>query len=193
MGSRRLIVWALSRSGKLARAMDLYAFRRLLGPRGLLIAWRELGVRIEDPVRIGAGLAIPQKPNNVSIGAGSKLTGRMTIVAWKPVTIGRNVIFNDEVLLLAGGHDPDSAHFGAGGAPITIGDYAWLPVRVTVLPGVTIGEGAVIGSGAVVAKDVPPYGVAVGNPAEVVRERARVKFSYNPALGQWRSKATPAR
>ncbi len=35
--------------------------------------------------------------------------------------------------------------------------------------GVTIGEGCTIGAGSVVTKDIPPYSVAVGNPAKVVR------------------------
>jgi acetyltransferase-like isoleucine patch superfamily enzyme len=36
---------------------------------------------------------------------------------------------------------------------------------------VTVGEGAVIGAGSVVVKDVEPYGIAVGNPARLVRNR----------------------
>ena len=42
-------------------------------------------------------------------------------------------------------------------------------MRSVVMPGVTIGEGAIIGVGSVVTKDIPPYSVAVGNPAKVVR------------------------
>jgi len=42
-----------------------------------------------------------------------------------------------------------------------------------VLDGVTIGKGAVIGAGAVVTKDIPPYSVAVGVPARVVRQRGK--------------------
>lgn len=55
-------------------------------------------------------------------------------------------------------------------APIKIGDKAWLGMGVTVLKGVTIGEGAVIGARSVVSRDIPPYCVAVGNPARVVRD-----------------------
>jgi len=53
--------------------------------------------------------------------------------------------------------------------PIRIGDDVWIGMRATILSGVTIGDGAVIGAGAVVSEDVPPYTVATGNPARVVR------------------------
>ncbi|WP_312855910.1 CatB-related O-acetyltransferase [Nocardioides stalactiti] len=55
--------------------------------------------------------------------------------------------------------------------PIRIGAACWLSDNVTVLRGVEIGNGAVIGAGAVVTKDVPPFAIAVGNPARVLRYR----------------------
>jgi virginiamycin A acetyltransferase len=60
---------------------------------------------------------------------------------------------------------------GYSKGPITIGDDVWLGADATILSGVTIGQGAVIGGSAVVAKDVPPYAIAVGNPARVVKYR----------------------
>lgn len=56
-------------------------------------------------------------------------------------------------------------------APITIGHDVFIGANVTVLDGVTIGNGAVIGAGAVVVSDIPPYAVAVGVPAKVVKYR----------------------
>ncbi len=53
--------------------------------------------------------------------------------------------------------------------PIKICDKAWLGFGVTVLNGVTIGEGAVIGAQSVVREDIPPYAIAYGNPAKVVK------------------------
>jgi len=55
--------------------------------------------------------------------------------------------------------------------PITIEDDCWIGRRVIILPGVTIGHGSIIGAGAVVSKDIPPYSIAVGNPAKVVKTR----------------------
>ncbi len=55
--------------------------------------------------------------------------------------------------------------------PVHIGNDVWIGGRAIILSGVTIGDGAVIGAGAVVARDVPAYGIAAGNPARVVRMR----------------------
>ncbi|MBW4484855.1 MAG: acyltransferase [Tildeniella torsiva UHER 1998/13D] len=54
---------------------------------------------------------------------------------------------------------------------ITIEDDCWLGTGVRVLDGVTIGIGSVIGAGAVVSRDIPPYSIAVGVPARVIKSR----------------------
>ena len=55
--------------------------------------------------------------------------------------------------------------------PVTIGNDVWIGSRVTIMPGVTISDGCVIGAGAVVTHDIPPYAVAAGVPAKVIRFR----------------------
>lgn len=56
------------------------------------------------------------------------------------------------------------------GHPIRIEDDCWLGSNVTVLPGVTVGRGSTIGAGSVVTRDIPPYSVAVGVPARVIKK-----------------------
>ena len=50
---------------------------------------------------------------------------------------------------------------------VVIDDDVWIGARAVILRGVHIGRGAIIGAGAVVTKSVPPYAIAVGNPAKV--------------------------
>lgn len=54
-------------------------------------------------------------------------------------------------------------------APVRIGSNVWIGQCAMILKGVTIGEGSIIAAGAVVTKDVPPYSIAAGNPAKVVK------------------------
>ena len=91
------------------------------------------------------------------------------------ITIGSHVAVATGVSFLAAGHDYTKRLLPDTAGPITVGDYAWIGANATVLQGVSIGEGAVIGAGAVVTRDVPPWSIAVGIPAKVVKERTLSK------------------
>lgn len=54
--------------------------------------------------------------------------------------------------------------------PVKIGKYVHLGEGVCVMPGVTIGDYSVVGAGAVVTRDIPPFSVAVGSPAKVIKQ-----------------------
>jgi acetyltransferase-like isoleucine patch superfamily enzyme len=92
------------------------------------------------------------------------------------VHIGEGVYTGTQVNIAAVNHvyaDPDKfiKDQGITAEGITIEDDVWLGSNVTVVDGVTIGKGSVVGAGAVVTKSLPPYSIAVGVPAKVVKDR----------------------
>jgi acetyltransferase-like isoleucine patch superfamily enzyme len=133
--------------------------------------------------------------NNVNLGV------RPVIVATRStVRMGDNVMLGPEVTIRGGNHrtdvlgtpmigvtkDPDDGRFDLG---VVIEDDVWIGTRAVILHGVVIGRGAVIGAGAVVTRSVPPYAVAVGNPARVRRRR----WSIDAILEHERMLYPPAR
>ena len=67
----------------------------------------------------------------------------------------------------------------------TIGSDVWIGCNSVILAGVEVGHGAVIGAGAIVTKDVPPYAIAVGNPAKVIRYRFPPEIIAGLLETQW--------
>jgi len=111
----------------------------------------------------------------IKIGKNCKVN-RYNQIEGGAVTIGDNVILGPAVHVVSSDHKFEKGKLireqGSTIEPISIGDDAWLGSKVIVLKGVTIGKGAVIGAGSVVTKDIPPYTVAVGSPAKVIKKRA---------------------
>ena len=93
------------------------------------------------------------------------------------VTIGRHVMMAADVVILTSNHrfdDVDTPMMLQGyseARPVVVEDDVWIGQRAIILPGVRIGKGSIIGAGAVVSRSVPPYPIAVGNPARVIRSR----------------------
>jgi lipopolysaccharide O-acetyltransferase len=84
------------------------------------------------------------------------------------MAMGCSVVDSDHTV---GSRGPNVLHNPLKTAPIRIGRGTWLGDRVSVLRGSTIGEFCVIGANSVVRGEIPPYSVAVGAPARVVRTR----------------------
>lgn len=111
----------------------------------------------------------------LSIGDNSGIGIRACING--PVSIGRDVMMGQEVIIYTTRHNDDRLDIPMRQQgmkevmPVTIGNDVWIGGRVIILPGVTIGDGCIIGAGAIVTKDIPPHSVAVGVPAKVVRQR----------------------
>tara|TARA_Y100000588_G_scaffold373868_2_gene448235 strand:- start:5023 stop:5508 length:486 start_codon:yes stop_codon:yes gene_type:complete len=145
-------------------------------------------VRFEDDVRL-------LHPERISIGddvmfmygvylspAGSEITiGSNTHFApygvlYGPLTIGDNVAVAAHVVFASIGHGYDRTDIPMVEQPaqkkeIVIEDDVWIGANAVVIGGVTVGTGSIVGAGAVVTKDVPPFSVVGGTPAEVIRNR----------------------
>lgn len=118
------------------------------------------------------------KAMGMRIGKGTKIAATVDVDQSAPelITIGDNVWVTRGVMLLC--HQRDLSYYEIGKpvmdcplkyAPICIKNGAHIGIGAIIMPGVTIGEGAIIGAGSVVTKDIPPYSVAVGTPAKVIK------------------------
>jgi acetyltransferase-like isoleucine patch superfamily enzyme len=92
------------------------------------------------------------------------------------VKVGQNSLISMHCRILSSNHTIPEQNISIRSQPdillpTAIGEDVWLGAGVTVLGGVRIGDGCVVGAGAVVAKDLPPYSIAMGVPAKVVRMR----------------------
>ena len=88
-----------------------------------------------------------------------------------PITLGGRCDGQSGVKLCTAGHDITSKIMELTTDPIVIGANALVAGWSIVLPGVTIGEGAEVAAGAVVTKDVKPWTVVGGNPAQLIKKR----------------------
>jgi acetyltransferase-like isoleucine patch superfamily enzyme len=107
----------------------------------------------------------------VHIGESSMVT------AGQSVEIGDDVVIGPQTIIVDADHACEDVNQpirtqGLATKPIRIEQGVWLGGHVNVLKGVTIGRGAIIGAGSTVTRDIPPYAIAVGVPARVIRYRA---------------------
>lgn len=119
-----------------------------------------------------------KNPKNISIGQNSFINHNSCVWAGESssITIGNDVIFGPGVSVIASNHGMKKGalirlqeDFDKN---IVIGNDVWLAAHVVVTAGVTIGDGCVVGAGAIVTKDLPPYSICVGVPAQVIGQRS---------------------
>ena len=126
-----------------------------------------LHVRIYRSVKIYApwNLEIIGEHGPVCIGP------RVEIYNKDKVVFGNDIVVSQDSYICAATHDVTSPSMNLVTKPIVINDQVWIAAKATILPGVTVGEGVIVGACSVVSKDVPPWSIVVGNPAEVVKKR----------------------
>lgn len=141
----------------------------------------------KNTIRIGAYSSVAPHAavqGNVEIGDHSSVQYTTMVVGYADaegkgkITIGNGVRIAGHCMIISANHryeDPDTPIHkqGMNCADITIEDDVWIGGGVHINAGVTIGKGCVIGAGSVVTHDIPPYSVAVGVPARVIKKREK--------------------
>lgn len=115
------------------------------------------GVKIGSQSHVARGVFLDDRnPNLIEIGKGVAITsGVMILCHQRDLTNYKQGVY--------------AMHCPFKEGKVVIKDGAHIGIGAIIMPGVTIGEGAIIGAGAVVTKDIPPYSVAVGMPAKVIK------------------------
>jgi acetyltransferase-like isoleucine patch superfamily enzyme len=92
------------------------------------------------------------------------------------IEIGDNVMMSPRVSIYSENHnfsdtDQPMNQQGVTRSFVKIEDDCWIAANSIILAGVTVGKGSVVAAGAVVTKDVPPFSIVAGNPAEIIKKR----------------------
>lgn len=197
-GNLRVIKWARNRRRfpglQLADSVEWsidgeihYGFGSFLGERTIVKIGERCTLALGDRCYVGRYCEIaPQR--KIRIGSHTSIQDRTIIFG--DVVIGRYCTLAYNIYLSSGTHlfrqrpewlikDQDllSGHDAVSqsltNTEIVIEDDCWLGINVVVLAGVTIGKGCVIGANSVVRESLPPYSIAVGAPARIVRQRLK--------------------
>lgn len=140
----------------------------VVDPRGRIL----VGDDVKLP-RYGTFIAGPGEiaiAKRVSVGTFSHLAGHGGI------SLGENCLIATHVAIMSYRHGFSDRAVPVADQdielkPVAIEEDVWIGTHALILPGVRIGRGSIVGAGAVVTSDLPPYSVAVGSPARVIRRR----------------------
>jgi acetyltransferase-like isoleucine patch superfamily enzyme len=126
---------------------------------------------------VGHGCKIRVHEGRVSIGAKTVLGQECTISAFQQVSIGRECVIADRVMIIDFDHGMVEVERpirlqGIYKRDVRVGNNVWIGYGACILRGVSVGDNAVIGTNAVVTKDVPANAVVGGVPARLIRMRA---------------------
>jgi acetyltransferase-like isoleucine patch superfamily enzyme len=146
-------------------------------PNVTLEIGRDATLRIGRWAWIGHGSKIRVHEGEVSIGAKTVIGQDCTISAYQHVSIGRECIIADRVMLIDFDHGVTEVERpirlqGIYKRDVRVGHNVWIGYGACILRGASVGENSVIGTSTVVTKLVPANTVVAGTPARVIRVRA---------------------
>jgi len=125
---------------------------------------------------IGHGTKLRAHEGEILIGAKSVLGQECTISSFQHVSIGRECVVADRVMLIDFDHGTAEVERpirlqGIYKRDVNVGHNVWIGYGACLLRGVTVGDNAIVGTSAVVTRDVPENAVVGGIPARVIRMR----------------------
>jgi len=166
------LVWLKLRFGRRLRT-DGIAF---VGPGVKFEIGREATVRLGRWSWIGHGCKIRAHEGEVLIGAKTVLGQECTISAFQHISIGRECIVADRVMLIDFDHgvvetERPIREQGIYKRDVNVGHNVWVGYGACFLRGVTVGDNCVVGTYAVVNRDVPSNAIVAGVPARILRMR----------------------
>jgi acetyltransferase-like isoleucine patch superfamily enzyme len=137
---------------------------------------RDATLRIGRWVWLGHGTKIRVHEGEVCIGAKTVMGQECTISAFQHVSIGRECIVADRVMLIDFDHGAVEVERpvrlqGIYKRDVRVGHNVWMGYGACVLRGVSVGDNSIVGTSAVITKDVPANAVVAGSPARVIRMR----------------------
>jgi acetyltransferase-like isoleucine patch superfamily enzyme len=172
----------------LVRHRFLSTYGRRLKLDGLAFPCPNVTLQIRKGARVelgrwswlGNGTKIRCHEGVVSIGAKTVLGQECVISAYQHVSIGRECVVADRVMMIDFDHGVVEVERpirlqGIYKRDVRIGHNVWIGYGACILRGVTVGDNAIIGTSAVVTRDVPPNAVVAGIPARVIRMRPEPK------------------
>jgi len=147
-----------------------------IGPKVVIEIGKQGRVELGRWSWLGHGTKIRAHEGTVSIGAKTVLGQECTVSAFHHVSIGRECVIADRVMLIDFDHGASEVERpvrlqGIYKRDVRVGHNVWIGYGACILRGVTVGDNAIIGTGAVVTRDVPANAVMAGVPARVIRMR----------------------
>jgi acetyltransferase-like isoleucine patch superfamily enzyme len=171
----RLIARLGLRKARLGRRLKLDGLA-FVGPACSLEVGRRGTLELGRWAWLGHGCKLRAHEGVISIGAKTVLGQECTISAFQHVSIGRECVVADRVMLIDFDHgmvevDRPIRLQGIYKRDVRVGNNVWIGYGACILRGVTVGDNAVIGTNAVVTRDVPANAVVGGVPARLIRMR----------------------
>lgn len=143
-----------------------------------VLFYKTLLGKLGKNVQIGWNFA-PMNPSHIFIDDNVFISHHVNLTAHTSrITIKKDVLIGEFTTITTTNHKFDRVDIpinkqGYIAKPILIEEDVWIGAHVVILSGVTIGKGAVVAAGAVVTKDVEPFAIVGGVPAQVIKYRKK--------------------